>query len=158
MRGRITLLKSILTNFLCYYMSLFYLSSGVKNKIDKLQWKFLWGDNEEKKRVHYIKWKAVNNYRDCGRIGIIDLGVQNRALLNKWIWRYENERGSLWREMIAEKTNSDPSILMLNTRENRNFSSQWKKIINPLFITNKIFLQVTSNLGFITGNGENIQF
>lgn len=61
-------------------------------------------------RRKFTKWEIICNYRKCGRIGITDLEVKNRALLDKCIWRYERENVSLWRDVIVEKTRSGPSI------------------------------------------------
>jgi hypothetical protein len=41
--GRITLNIITLSNLPTYFMSFFPLSLGVSNRIEKLQWDFLWG-------------------------------------------------------------------------------------------------------------------
>ena len=41
--GRLTLLKSTLSSFLTYFLSLFTIPTHVVNKIEKLQRDFLWG-------------------------------------------------------------------------------------------------------------------
>ncbi|XVE70027.1 hypothetical protein DITRI_Ditri10aG0038600 [Diplodiscus trichospermus] len=33
-------------------------------------------------------------------LGIVDLRLKNRALLNKWLWRYAKENNALWRRVI----------------------------------------------------------
>ncbi|XP_017974450.1 PREDICTED: uncharacterized protein LOC108661541 [Theobroma cacao] len=71
---------------------------------------------KSKQKIHYVKWEKVCNLKECGGIGMVDLEVKNRALMNKWIWRYENDRDSLWREVLVEKIGSDPTKLLPNTR------------------------------------------
>ncbi|EOY14430.1 Uncharacterized protein TCM_033819 [Theobroma cacao] len=129
--GRVTLLRSVLISLPIFFISLFQVSIQVKNELEKIQRNFLWGGAELKRKIHYVKWDKVCNYEECGGIGITNIEVKNRALLNKWIWRYEKERDSLWREVLVAKTKSDPTMLLPS---------------------------VTSNLGFAVGNGENIKF
>ncbi|EOY03669.1 Uncharacterized protein TCM_018759 [Theobroma cacao] len=62
--------------------------------------------------VNHNSWDKVCNYKECGGIGITNIEVKNRALLNKWIWRYGKERDSLWREVLVAKTKSDPTMLL----------------------------------------------
>lgn len=41
---RVTLLKSVLFNLPTYFFSLFEITKGVANTMEKLFWSFLWGD------------------------------------------------------------------------------------------------------------------
>jgi hypothetical protein len=51
---RITLIKSTLSNFLAYFMSLFPLLAGFASCIKKLQQDFLWGGLGEEFKFHII--------------------------------------------------------------------------------------------------------
>jgi hypothetical protein len=104
--GRVTLIKSILTNLPMYYMSLFPLLASVVNRIEKLQRDFLWGRLGEGFKFHLVIW-----YKDCapiskGGLGIRNLLVFNRALLGKWLWYYEIGRDAWWRIMVSSKYDS----------------------------------------------------
>ena len=57
--GRVTLIKSVLSNLPCYYLSVFKLPEGVAKTIDRLQAAFLWGSSEQKRKVHLVKWKEI---------------------------------------------------------------------------------------------------
>jgi hypothetical protein len=46
-RGRVTLIKSTLSNLPTYFLSLFPIHASVANRIEKLQWDFLWGGIDE---------------------------------------------------------------------------------------------------------------
>jgi hypothetical protein len=51
--GRITLIKSTLSNLPTYFMSLFPLPTSVANRIEKLQRDFLWGGMGEEVKFHW---------------------------------------------------------------------------------------------------------
>ena len=40
---------------------------------------------------------------EYGGLGLVDISLKNRTLLNKWIWRYGEELGVLWRSIIDDK-------------------------------------------------------
>ncbi|KAF5449652.1 hypothetical protein F2P56_030075, partial [Juglans regia] len=56
--GRLTLIKSTLTNLPTYFLSLFPMPAGVVNRIEKLFKAFLWGGLGEEKKVHLVNWKT----------------------------------------------------------------------------------------------------
>jgi hypothetical protein len=52
--GRVTLIKSILSNSPTYFMCLFVLLTIVANHIKKLQCDFLWGGLDEEFKYHLV--------------------------------------------------------------------------------------------------------
>lgn len=44
---------------------------------------------------------------ESSRFGVRPLEVTNRAMLNKWLWRFEVERDALWRRLMAAKYEED---------------------------------------------------
>jgi hypothetical protein len=57
--GRVTLIKSTLSNLPTYFMSLFPLPVGVANRIEKLQRDFLWGGIGDEFKFHLVSWSKV---------------------------------------------------------------------------------------------------
>ncbi|XP_040998879.1 uncharacterized protein LOC121244742 [Juglans microcarpa x Juglans regia] len=53
--GRITLLKSTLSNLPWYFLSLFPLPAILANRLENLYCDFLWGGLEDEKKIHLIK-------------------------------------------------------------------------------------------------------
>ena len=47
---RLTLLKSTLSSLPTYYLSLFTIPTSVANRIEKMQWNFLWGGMEDESK------------------------------------------------------------------------------------------------------------
>ena len=52
MGGRVTMIKSVLACLPVYFMSLFQIPLSVKDKLDKLQRRFLWGSFNTTRKIH----------------------------------------------------------------------------------------------------------
>ena len=105
--GRITLIKSTLSNLPPYLMSLFPFPTSVANCIEKLQCDFLWGRQGEEFKYHQVSWsKICMLISKGGELGIRNLPRFNHALLGKWIQFYRLERKAWWRVMVDSKYES----------------------------------------------------
>jgi hypothetical protein len=104
--GRLTLIKSTLSNLPTYYMSLFPLPVGVANRLERLQRDFLWGGIGDEFKFHLVNWERICRSIKSGGLGVRNLLQFNRALLGKWLWRYAMDREALWRLVVDAKYNS----------------------------------------------------
>ena len=66
--GRLTLIKSTLSNMPIYTMSLFRIPKRVKSRLEKIQRDFLWGGGNQDRKIHLVNWNPV-----CTKGG---LGIQ----------------------------------------------------------------------------------
>lgn len=57
MVGRLTLIQSVTSSVPIYAMQTAKLPSSMCNSLDKLNMNFLWGDTNDKKKVHLLCWK-----------------------------------------------------------------------------------------------------
>ncbi|KAL4333365.1 hypothetical protein GQ457_07G003570 [Hibiscus cannabinus] len=152
--GRIVLAKSVLANLPTYYLSLFQMPVSIASKLNNLIAKFIWG-GQEGKSIHWLSWEVLCKPIVGGGLGLCDLRLKNRAMLNKWIWRYGGESSSLWRKVVDAKYDYDPLSLCPKVRYGNNISWLWKNISRPLFSSTDV---LSKNLRFVLGNGETIDF
>jgi hypothetical protein len=91
--GRLTLLKSTLSNLPTYYFLLFPILVGVANRLDKLQRDFLWGGIGNEAKFYLVNWNMICTPLQSGGLGVHNFIHFNQALMGKWLWRYGRERG-----------------------------------------------------------------
>ena len=84
--GRVTLIKSTLSNLPTYFLSLFPIPASVANRIARLQRDFLWGGLGDEPKFHLVDWSRVCSPLSSGGLGIRNLRTFNFALLGKWLW------------------------------------------------------------------------
>ena len=110
------------------------------------------------RKLHLVNWKTVCTYKEFGGLRIVDLRLKNRALLNKWIWRFRKEQDALRRSVITTKYRGNPNDLIPPYGITRRFSNMWRNITRPLSLSNDFFPFMSSGLGFSLGDGSNINF
>jgi len=94
--GRLTLIKSTLSNLPSYLLSLFPIPLRVANRLEKIQRDFLWGGIGDEAKFHLVKWNRICTPLHSGGLGVHNLTQFNQALLGKWLWRYGRERERLY--------------------------------------------------------------
>ena len=104
--GRLTLIKSTLSNLPFYYLSLFPLSMSVSCRIEKLHCDFFVGRMGDEHKCHLVNWQQVCAPLQHGGLGIRNLTVFNKALLGKWLWRYWSDNEALWCRLVDSKYGS----------------------------------------------------
>lgn len=98
--GRTTLINYVLGNLPTYYLSLFKAPAGVIDQLESLRRRFLWGGNEESRKIPWIAWDKIVNSKENGGIGVGSLRSLNIALLVKWWWRLRSESSAIWSRTV----------------------------------------------------------
>ena len=68
--GRLTLLKSTLSSFPTYYLSLFTIPKAVTTRLERIQRNFLWGSSVECFKYPLVAWENVCLPRELGGLEI----------------------------------------------------------------------------------------
>ncbi|KAK1300975.1 hypothetical protein QJS10_CPB13g01246 [Acorus calamus] len=131
--GRLVLLQAILSNLPIFFLSLFKLLLGVRNRLEVIRRRFLWnGAKEVQNRVHLVKWDIVCSSKKSGGVGILNICDMNTALLMKWLWRWLFHPNLQWCRIVKERYECDDSLRHIFPRDSLGLSGIWKGIMDGL--------------------------
>lgn len=89
------MLKSSVGGTPVYAMSVFRIPKTVISKISSMMANYWWGDDSNKRKIHWIAWEKVCLPKELGGIGFRELECFNQALLAKQGWKILNKPDSL---------------------------------------------------------------
>ena len=99
----LVLVNSVLSSLPTYYMCSLVIPKGVIDIIDKARRRCLWRKDKNKQRVNSLaSWDMVCQPKAKGGLGIINLHVQNRALLLKQLDKFFNHVDIPWVNLIRD--------------------------------------------------------
>ncbi|PON41703.1 hypothetical protein PanWU01x14_287660 [Parasponia andersonii] len=75
----------------------------VAKDIEKVMRDFRWNGGNDEKYDHLVAWEDVCQPKAKGGLGIRNLALQNKALSFKRLWRFPQEKNSLWYKVIKSK-------------------------------------------------------
>ena len=107
--GRLVLLNSVLRSVPMFMMSFFEIPKGVLKKLDQYRSRSFWQGGLDKKKYRLAKWDILCCPKDQGGLGVIDLKIQNKCLLSKWIVNLLNREGT-WQSLLRNKYLSSKSL------------------------------------------------
>ncbi|GJV39575.1 putative RNA-directed DNA polymerase, eukaryota, reverse transcriptase zinc-binding domain protein [Tanacetum coccineum] len=99
-RGRLTLIKSVLGSLGIYYLLIFRAPKLVLNDLERIRSNFFLGGNQDDKKMAWVKWPIILNSFDKGGLNIGSLKAFNLALLQKWCWRMFSSPNDLWVKVV----------------------------------------------------------
>jgi hypothetical protein len=102
--GRLQLVNSVISSLPTYYMCSLKLPATVIEIIDKHRKSCLWrGKDFKKKGYNLSTWDLVRKPKDKGGLGVINLSVQNDALLLKHLDKFYRKTNVPWVRLIWDK-------------------------------------------------------
>ncbi|CAL1354334.1 unnamed protein product [Linum trigynum] len=111
--ARITLIKSVAASIPIYPMQVELLPKTVCKALDRVNREFLWGDSEDKRRLHLVEWPQLTQPKEVGGLGIRPTREVNLAMLAKCGWRLLTEKETLWTQLMRSKYGKDRANLDL---------------------------------------------
>ena len=90
------LIKAVIQAIPTYAMRYSILPLGLFNEIEVRVRKFWWGQQGEKRKIHWLKWGEMTKAKTEGGMGFCDLVLHNDSLLAKQAWRLMEDKNSLF--------------------------------------------------------------
>lgn len=102
--GRLQMTNAVLSALPTYYMCTLELPKAVIKQIDKFRKSCLWrGSNINGGSMPKAAWKMVCKAKEEGGLGVINLELQNQALLLKNLDKFFNKKDIPWVNLVWEK-------------------------------------------------------
>ncbi|KAE8673743.1 Gamma-tubulin complex component 2 [Hibiscus syriacus] len=111
--------------------------ASVYKTLNSIMSNFLWGGGDGRKRIHW---------------------VVNRALLEKWAWRFAIEREAVWRELLCIKYKLDPSLMQFDSKVSPKLSWMWRDMVRNHYNADSLGCSIRGKYSFKIGNGRSIRF
>jgi hypothetical protein len=94
--GREILIKAVAQAIPTYTMNCFRLPKTWCDEVNSLIAQYWWGQNTDKRKIHWLKWDKLCTAKEDGGIGFRNLHMFNTALLSKQCWRLLDNQQSLF--------------------------------------------------------------
>ena len=73
------------------------------DELVRLQRNFLWGGDQQQRKIAWVKWETVCMPKEAGGLGVKDINSFNLSLLGKWNWNLFQRPGELWARVLDSK-------------------------------------------------------
>ncbi|GKE24074.1 RNA-directed DNA polymerase, eukaryota, reverse transcriptase zinc-binding domain protein, partial [Tanacetum coccineum] len=153
--GRLTLLKSVLGSIPTFHMSIFRVPSSVLHTLESIRCHFFNGHEAGSNKATWVRWKNVLSDKDNGGLGVSSLYALNRGLMMKWVWRFNNQKESLWAKVIRAIHGEDGKVGKVI---NSGARSCWTSIVNEIRNLSNHGVNVLDNMQLKLGNGTTTSF
>ena len=98
--SRLQLLQSVLTSMPIYFLCTLVIPPGILKQIERIQRQCLWRGNSDTPRQSLAAWDLVCLPKNKGGLGVLNLRVQNEALLMKFLHKFYNHHDIPWVGLI----------------------------------------------------------
>jgi hypothetical protein len=89
--------------------------------------RFCWGQKDEQRRIHWIRWEKLCNPKGMESLGFRELHTFSLALLAKQIWRLLHCSNSLFYKVFSVKFFPHGTIMDASIHKRRSFA--WHSIL-----------------------------
>jgi hypothetical protein len=116
-------------------MGVFKFPFGLIDELEKIIRDFWWGDEQNRKKMHWLSWNKLTRPKCHGGVGFRDLRVFNHALLACQAWRLLQFPDSLCARLLEARYY--PSGNLIDTAFIKNQSQTWQAIVYGLELVKK---------------------
>jgi hypothetical protein len=142
------LIKSVAQSISNYAMSVFKFPMGLCDDMSQIIREFWWGDEDNKRKVHWLSWDKITKSKNMGGMGFKDLRMFNQALLARQAWRLIQFPESLCARLLKAKYY--PSGQLIDTAFSKSVAPCWQGISYGLELLKK-------GITWRIGDGTNIR-
>ncbi|XP_026458491.1 uncharacterized protein LOC113359006 [Papaver somniferum] len=131
--GREVIIKSVTSTASIYQMNCFRIPKKTCQDMNKLQRDFFWGKNLENPTGYYPKaWTVICKPKELGGLGFMNMVLFNSAMITKIGWRLEQDKDSLWYQLMDAKYLLGRNVLSMNTKAKDGDSWIWKGVLEGI--------------------------
>lgn len=94
--GRLQLIQSVLYSIISFWASVFPLSKGCVEDLEKMLNAFLWSGASDSARGAKVAWESVSTAKESGGLGLRRIAGLNTVYGIKLLWNIFSGSGSLW--------------------------------------------------------------
>ncbi|BFG14167.1 hypothetical protein CerSpe_004410 [Prunus speciosa] len=124
--GREILIKAVAQSLPTYTMNCFLLPKGFCDDLNSAVAKFWWSGDKDKRKIHWLPWKKLCNFKLEGGLNFRELRAFNLALLAKQGWRLCQHPNSLVARLFRAKYYPGSDFLLAPEGNNPSFC--WRSI------------------------------
>lgn len=134
MAGRLTLIQAVNASIPIYAMQTAKLHVSICSSLDKLNRDFIWGNCDDKKKIHLVNWNTVYKPKISGGLGLKKTIVMNKDMLAKTSWRILQHDEGLWCKLFQEKYLKNMSMTCASYKKPPACSSTWSSVCYGAFL------------------------
>jgi len=102
--GRLQITNAVLSSMPTYFMCSLELPKAIIKQIDRFRKHCLWrGSDINGRSLPKAAWEMVTKPKSEGGLGVINIEIQNRALLMKNLDKFYNKKDNPWVNLVWEK-------------------------------------------------------
>jgi hypothetical protein len=124
-------------------MGVFKMPVNFHDDYMKMIRKFFWGEDQDKRKVHWVAWDSLSEPKCMGGMGFRDSRKFNQALLARQAWRLLKKPDSLCARLLKAKYY--PNGNLLDTVFSSDASASWKGVEHGIELLKKGVIWRTGN-------------